>query len=53
MEQDFLEEIKGRDIDLIVVSDGEAILGIGGMSPINPSTAALNDIPLLQIKVSE
>jgi malic enzyme len=30
MEKAFLDEIKGKDIDLIVVSDGEAILGIGG-----------------------
>lgn len=29
MEEDFLEQIKGRDIDLIVCSDAEAILGIG------------------------
>ncbi|KAK0224618.1 hypothetical protein EDD85DRAFT_858469, partial [Armillaria nabsnona] len=29
MEQDFLEQIKGRSIDLIVCSDAEAILGIG------------------------
>ncbi|KAF8273851.1 hypothetical protein EI94DRAFT_1769051 [Lactarius quietus] len=29
MEEDFLEQIKGRDLDLIVCSDAEAILGIG------------------------
>ena len=29
MEEDFLEETKGRQIDLIVVSDAEQILGIG------------------------
>jgi hypothetical protein len=29
MEQDFLEQIKRRDIDLIVCTDSEAILGIG------------------------
>jgi malic enzyme len=29
MEEDFLEQIKGRDVDLIVCSDAEAILGIG------------------------
>lgn len=29
MEEDFLERIKGRDIDLVVCSDAEAILGIG------------------------
>lgn len=29
MEQDFLEQIKGRSIDLIVCSDAEQILGIG------------------------
>lgn len=38
MEEDFLEQTKGRDIDLVVVSDAEAILGIGdqgvGVRPI-------------------
>ena len=29
MEQDFLEQTKGRDIQLFVCSDAEAILGIG------------------------
>jgi malate dehydrogenase (oxaloacetate-decarboxylating) len=29
MEQDFLEQTQGRDIDLVVCSDAEAILGIG------------------------
>jgi hypothetical protein len=29
MEEDFLEQTRGRQIDLIVCSDGEAILGIG------------------------
>jgi malate dehydrogenase (oxaloacetate-decarboxylating) len=29
MEEDFLEQIKGRDLDLVVCSDAEAILGIG------------------------
>ena len=29
MEEDFVEEIKGREIQLIVCSDSEAILGIG------------------------
>ena len=29
MDEDFLEQIRGRDIDLIVCSDAEAILGIG------------------------
>ncbi|KAH8117926.1 hypothetical protein DFH11DRAFT_1571478 [Phellopilus nigrolimitatus] len=29
MEEDFLEQARGRDIDLIVCSDAEAILGIG------------------------
>lgn len=29
MEADFLEQIKGRDIDLMVCTDSEAILGIG------------------------
>ena len=29
MEQDFLEQAQGREIDLIVCSDAEQILGIG------------------------
>ena len=29
MEQDFLEQTRGREIDLIVCSDAEQILGIG------------------------
>ena len=29
MEEDFLEQIRGRDIDLVVCTDSEAILGIG------------------------
>ncbi|GLB41880.1 putative malic enzyme, NAD binding domain [Lyophyllum shimeji] len=29
MEDDFLEQTRGRDIDLVVVTDAEAILGIG------------------------
>jgi hypothetical protein len=29
MEEDFLEQTRGREIDLVVCSDGEAILGIG------------------------
>ena len=41
MEEDFLEQIKGRDIDLVVCSDAEAILGIGdqgvGVNLLNSS----------------
>ena len=32
MEEDFLEQTDGRDIPLFVVSDAEAILGIGDQS---------------------
>lgn len=39
MERDFLEQVGDKDIDLVVCSDGEAILGIGdqgvGVSDIN------------------
>jgi malate dehydrogenase (oxaloacetate-decarboxylating) len=42
MEEDFLEQTKGRDLDLIVCSDAEAILGIGdqgvGVSLFNSSS---------------
>jgi len=41
MEEDFLEQIKGRNVDLVVCSDAEAILGIGdqgvGVSPLYSS----------------
>ncbi|PVF97959.1 Aminoacid dehydrogenase-like protein [Serendipita vermifera] len=41
MEEDFLEQIKGRSVDLVVCSDAEAILGIGdqGVGGIGISTA--------------
>ena len=44
MEDDFLEQVKGRDIDLIVCSDAEAILGIGdqGTSRLEPAETRSN-----------
>lgn len=37
MEDDFLDQIKGRDVDLVVCSDAEAILGIGDQGVgVNP-----------------
>lgn len=41
MEKDFVAAIKGKHIDLIVVSDSEAILGIGG--------ALFHNIPSLEV----
>ena len=41
MEEDFLEQTRGRDIQLFVCSDAEAILGIGdqgvGVRTISPT----------------
>ena len=41
MEDDFLEQTRGREIDLIVCTDSEAILGIGdqgvGVSTLSAS----------------
>ena len=41
MEDDFLEQTQGREIDLIVCTDSEAILGIGdqgvGVSTLSAS----------------
>ncbi|KAJ2914932.1 hypothetical protein MD484_g5500, partial [Candolleomyces efflorescens] len=41
MEEEFLEQTRGRDIDLVVCTDAEAILGIGdqGVGGIGISTA--------------
>lgn len=41
MEEDFLDQIGGRQLDLVVCSDAEAILGIGdqGVGGIGISTA--------------
>jgi malate dehydrogenase (oxaloacetate-decarboxylating) len=44
MEKDFLEQTKGREIDLIVCTDSEAILGIGdqGVGGIGVSSRSAN-----------
>lgn len=46
MEEDFLEQTRGRDIDLIVCSDAEAILGIGdqGMYSDRHTVPSLTDL---------
>ena len=41
MEQDFLEQTKGREIDLVVCSDAEQILGIGDQG-VGVRTAFIN-----------
>ncbi|KAK0207634.1 hypothetical protein IW262DRAFT_1281832 [Armillaria fumosa] len=45
MDQDFLEQIKGRSIDLIVCSDAEQILGIGDQG--------VGDLSALQISAAK
>jgi malate dehydrogenase (oxaloacetate-decarboxylating) len=42
MEEDFLEQTRGKTIDLVVCSDAEAILGIGdqGVGVIDVLTLA-------------
>lgn len=43
MEEDFLEQTRGRDIDLFVCSDAEAILGIGDQGVGVSSRESLRD----------
>ncbi len=47
MEEDFLEQINRCDVDLVVCSDAEAILGIGdqgvGVNPLYSSPDILPD----------
>ncbi|KAH9829497.1 uncharacterized protein C8Q71DRAFT_407146 [Rhodofomes roseus] len=49
MEEDFLEQAQGRDVDLVVCSDAEMILGIGdqGVGGIGISTAKASIYTLL------
>lgn len=42
MEEDFLEQTRGRDIQLFVCSDAEAILGIGDQGVGVRITTVLN-----------
>ena len=47
MEDDFLEQTRGKEIDLIVCTDSEAILGIGdqgvGVRSFSPLTSSFFD----------
>lgn len=44
LEEDFMEQTRGRDIDLFVCSDAEAILGIGDQGVGVSSRRSLRDL---------
>ena len=46
MERDFLEQTRGKDIQLFVVSDAEAILGIGDQG-VGVRTSITHVLPML------
>jgi len=48
MEEDFLEQTRNREIDLIVCTDAEAILGIGDQG-VGVSTFSCNVVTLANV----
>ena len=49
MEEDYLEQTKGKELDLIVCSDGEAILGIGDQGGVECWGGDVQDVDVFVV----